>query len=69
MVSVTQGLVADNISYGNNRSNFRNFNVGVAEGSKLGPICINDMLKLDLIGQLGNGAALVYALEHTDIFG
>jgi len=55
---------------GNNSSNFRNVNVGVAQGSKLGPlhfiIYINDMLKLDLIGQLvlyADDAALIYALD------
>lgn len=55
---------------GNCSSEFTNINVGIAQGSKLGPvhfiIYINDMLRLNLIGQLvlyADDAALVYALD------
>lgn len=55
---------------GNNSSSIKNVNVGVAQGSKLGPIhfviYINDMLRLNFIGQLvlyADDAALVYALD------
>lgn len=63
---------------GNERSSFRNISVGVAQGSKLGPlhfiIYINDMLQLELKGKLilyADDAVLSYscdsmtALEHA----
>lgn len=55
-------------SIGDKVSNFKNINIGVAQGSKLGPIqfviYINDLLKVDFIGQLilyADDAVLVYS--------
>lgn len=55
---------------GKNSSDFKNVNVRVAQGSKLGPIhfiiYLNDMLRLNFIGQLvlyADDAALVYSLD------
>ncbi len=58
---------------GNNTSNFRDINIGVAQGSKLGPlhfvIYVNDLLKLDFIWQLvlyADDAALIYATDTPE---
>lgn len=55
---------------GNEKSSFKNISVGVAQGSKLGPlhfiIYINDMLQLNLKGKLilyADDAVLSYACE------
>lgn len=54
-------------------SSFRNINVGVAQGSKLGPlhfiIYINDLLKLHFVSQLvlyADDAALIYSLDSAE---
>ena len=58
---------------GNYTSSFRNIQTGVAQGSKLGPlhfvIYINDLLKLNFIGQLllyADDAVLIYALDTPE---
>lgn len=58
---------------GQNTSNFRSVNVGVPQGSKLGPlqfiVYINDLLQLDLIGQLilyADDAAIAYVMDSAD---
>lgn len=56
---------------GDKLSNFKKINIGVAQGSKLGPIhfiiYINDLLKVNFIGQLllyADDAVLVYVSEN-----
>lgn len=58
---------------GENTSSFRKINVGVAQGSKLGPIhfivYINDLLRLSFIGRLllyADDAVLTYACDTMD---
>jgi len=58
---------------GNSTSSFRNINIGVAQGSKLGPlhfiIYISDLLELNFIGQLvlyADDAALIYTVDTSE---